>query len=229
MRGCNIVLGGALKVKATGKSVNVSGGAAAVTLRCVATQKCSGLVTLRHSGKTLASAKFAMGKKKSKTVRLKLNKRGLRLLAKAPSKGLKVQLRDRRQGRSSQRLADGLGLRLTPLDVPAGHSHNTPQEPGGRPRKRAASALRARWPLHWPRRSVYFSAVRPDERMPNGLIRELREVEPVALPERDVRAGRPVLRGILRFDTVRALARIVTLGALDLAGPVPGDLHGAAS
>ena len=54
--------------------------------------------------------------------------------------------------------------------------------------------------------------------MPNGLIRELREVEPVALPERDVRAGRPVLRGILRFDTVRALTRIVTLGALDLAG-----------
>ncbi len=53
--------------------------------------------------------------------------------------------------------------------------------------------------------------------MPNGLIRELREVEPVALPERDVRAGRPVLRGILRFDTVRALTRIVTLGALDLA------------
>jgi exopolysaccharide biosynthesis polyprenyl glycosylphosphotransferase len=54
--------------------------------------------------------------------------------------------------------------------------------------------------------------------MPNGLIKELREVEPVALPERDVRAGRPVLRGVLRFDTVRAVARIVTLGALDLAG-----------
>jgi exopolysaccharide biosynthesis polyprenyl glycosylphosphotransferase len=54
--------------------------------------------------------------------------------------------------------------------------------------------------------------------MPNGLIKELREVEPIALPERDVRAGRPVLSGVLRFDTVRAAARIVTLGALDLAG-----------
>jgi exopolysaccharide biosynthesis polyprenyl glycosylphosphotransferase len=54
--------------------------------------------------------------------------------------------------------------------------------------------------------------------MPNGVIKELREVEPVALPARDVRAGRPVLRGVLRFDTVRAVARIVTLGGLDLAG-----------
>jgi exopolysaccharide biosynthesis polyprenyl glycosylphosphotransferase len=54
--------------------------------------------------------------------------------------------------------------------------------------------------------------------MPNGLIKELREVEPVTLPERDVRAGRPVLRGVLRFDTLRAVARIVTLSALDLSG-----------
>jgi exopolysaccharide biosynthesis polyprenyl glycosylphosphotransferase len=54
--------------------------------------------------------------------------------------------------------------------------------------------------------------------MPNGLIKELREVEPATLPERDVRAGRPFLSGILRFDTVRAISRVVSLGALDLAG-----------
>jgi exopolysaccharide biosynthesis polyprenyl glycosylphosphotransferase len=54
--------------------------------------------------------------------------------------------------------------------------------------------------------------------MPNGLIKELREVEPATLPERDVRAGRPVLSGVLRFDTLRAVARIVTLSALDLTG-----------
>src|SRR5919106_6821031 len=54
--------------------------------------------------------------------------------------------------------------------------------------------------------------------MPNGLIKELREVEPATLPERDVRAGRPVLSGVLRFDTLRAVARIVTLSALDLSG-----------
>jgi Ca2+-binding RTX toxin-like protein len=93
VRGCEIVLGGALKVKVSAKSVNVSGGVAALTLRCVATKGCSGLAVLRHDGKKLAGAKFKMGSKKVKTVRLKLNKRGLRLLAKAPKKGLKVQLR----------------------------------------------------------------------------------------------------------------------------------------
>jgi len=47
----------------------------------------------------------------------------------------------------------------------------------------------------------------------------LREVEPVALPDRDVRAGTPLLlRGVLRFDTLRAVARVTTLAALDLAG-----------
>jgi Ca2+-binding RTX toxin-like protein len=93
VRACEIVLGGALKVKVTGKSASVSGGTAALTLRCVATQRCSGLVKLRHKGKTIASTKFAMGKKQTKKLRLKLGKRGLRLLAKAPKKGLKVQLR----------------------------------------------------------------------------------------------------------------------------------------
>jgi Ca2+-binding RTX toxin-like protein len=93
VRAVEIVLGGSLKVKAAAKSVNVAGGVAALTLRCVDTERCRGLVELRHGGKKVAAAKFKMGKKKSKTVRLKLNKRGLRLLAKAPNKGLRVQLR----------------------------------------------------------------------------------------------------------------------------------------
>ena len=54
--------------------------------------------------------------------------------------------------------------------------------------------------------------------MPNGAVRELREVEPATLPDRDVRAGKPLLSGVLRFDTLRALARMGTLTALDLAG-----------
>jgi len=56
--------------------------------------------------------------------------------------------------------------------------------------------------------------------VPEGLVKELREVEPAtALPDRDVRAGKPlVLNSVLRFDTIRALARIAILGALDLAG-----------
>jgi exopolysaccharide biosynthesis polyprenyl glycosylphosphotransferase len=54
--------------------------------------------------------------------------------------------------------------------------------------------------------------------MANGLVRELREVEPAALPDRDVRAARPaLLRPVLRFDTVRTLSRIAILAVLDVA------------
>jgi exopolysaccharide biosynthesis polyprenyl glycosylphosphotransferase len=54
----------------------------------------------------------------------------------------------------------------------------------------------------------------------NGLLKELQEVEPLTLPERDVRAGKPMLGGLLRFDLVRAVIRIATLAALDIAGLV---------
>jgi exopolysaccharide biosynthesis polyprenyl glycosylphosphotransferase len=55
--------------------------------------------------------------------------------------------------------------------------------------------------------------------LPNGLVKELREVEPLSLPDRDVRAGKPLLlQGVLRFETLRALARVTTLALLDLAG-----------
>jgi exopolysaccharide biosynthesis polyprenyl glycosylphosphotransferase len=54
--------------------------------------------------------------------------------------------------------------------------------------------------------------------VPNGLVRELREIEPVSLPERDVRAAKPLLlRGILRFDTLRSLTRVAILATLDIA------------
>jgi exopolysaccharide biosynthesis polyprenyl glycosylphosphotransferase len=52
----------------------------------------------------------------------------------------------------------------------------------------------------------------------NGLLKELQEVEPVALPERDVRAGKPLLGNLLKFDLARTIARITTLALLDLAG-----------
>jgi exopolysaccharide biosynthesis polyprenyl glycosylphosphotransferase len=54
--------------------------------------------------------------------------------------------------------------------------------------------------------------------VPNGLVKELQEVEPLALPPRDVRAGKPLLGGLLRFDFARAVTRVATLAALDLAG-----------
>jgi exopolysaccharide biosynthesis polyprenyl glycosylphosphotransferase len=53
--------------------------------------------------------------------------------------------------------------------------------------------------------------------VPSSLVRELREVEPVSLPDRDVRASRPLLlRGVLKFDTLRTVSRITVLVALDI-------------
>jgi exopolysaccharide biosynthesis polyprenyl glycosylphosphotransferase len=52
----------------------------------------------------------------------------------------------------------------------------------------------------------------------NGLLKELQEVEPVALPERDVRAGTPLLGSVLKFELPRAALRVAVLGVLDLAG-----------
>ena len=60
--------------------------------------------------------------------------------------------------------------------------------------------------------------------MANGLARELRELRPpapapVALPERDARARRPlILSTILRWDTFRRALRVLALGWLDMTG-----------
>ena len=57
--------------------------------------------------------------------------------------------------------------------------------------------------------------------MPNGVLEELREVQPprpVVLSRRDVRAPQPALRLLRRFDTARSLTRFAILGTLDLIG-----------
>jgi exopolysaccharide biosynthesis polyprenyl glycosylphosphotransferase len=56
-----------------------------------------------------------------------------------------------------------------------------------------------------------------------GLLKELQELQPApgvtALPPRDVRARRPLLlRAIIRLRTLRSVARVLVLGALDAAG-----------
>ena len=93
VRGCEIVLGGFLRVKHNAKSVSLAGGAAALKLKCLASGSCKGKVHLIYKGKSLGSKSYKLKGKKSKTVRVKVGKRGLRLLANASPKGLKVQLR----------------------------------------------------------------------------------------------------------------------------------------
>src|SRR5919108_625303 len=92
VRGCEIVLGGRLRVKHLGKALTASGGTAAVRLQCVAARRCTGRVALLRGGKSLGSEKYRVGRK-AKTFRVKLNRRAVRLLARAPRKGLSVALR----------------------------------------------------------------------------------------------------------------------------------------
>ena len=57
-----------------------------------------------------------------------------------------------------------------------------------------------------------------------GLLKELQELQPAPgvtteLPPRDVRSRRPfLLRAIIRLRTLRSIARVLVLGALDAAG-----------
>jgi Ca2+-binding RTX toxin-like protein len=113
VRGCEIVLGGRLRVKHLGKAITVAGNAASVKLRCVASRRCTGKVRLLSKGKSLGSAKFVLKGRKAKRVRIRMNARGLRLLAKAPAKGLSVKLRiDARDSRrNGWRTTDSLKLK----------------------------------------------------------------------------------------------------------------------
>jgi len=92
VRGCDLVLGGLLRVKVSGRSATVAGGEAPVTMRCARTRKCKGRAKLLHRGKSLGSARFKLTRHKE-TVRIDLNRRGQLLVAGASANGAKVKLR----------------------------------------------------------------------------------------------------------------------------------------
>jgi Ca2+-binding RTX toxin-like protein len=91
LRGCDIVLGGALRVRVPDRMLVADHGRVAVSLKCAGTKRCKGVLRLRNHGKTLAAKRFNI-KHGSKTVHLNLNHKGLRLLAGAPSKGRSMKL-----------------------------------------------------------------------------------------------------------------------------------------
>jgi hypothetical protein len=93
VRGCEIVIGGKRRVRHLGgKAITVAGNVAAVRLQSVGTGRTRGRVHLIRGGKSLGSAKYKVTRR-SKKVRIKLNRRGLRLMARAPRKGLSIKLR----------------------------------------------------------------------------------------------------------------------------------------
>jgi Ca2+-binding RTX toxin-like protein len=101
LRNCNLVIGGHLRVKLATKKVAVTNDLAALPLQCAGTKGCKGVVRLRDGGKTLAEGKFNI-KKRSKTVHLKLNGKGRRLLAGAPAGGESVSVQiDAKDGKGN--------------------------------------------------------------------------------------------------------------------------------
>ena len=59
-------------------------------LRCVATRRCRGTVRLLRGGRTLGTARFTATRRRVKIVRVKLNRRGRRLVARAPRRGVRI-------------------------------------------------------------------------------------------------------------------------------------------
>jgi Ca2+-binding RTX toxin-like protein len=93
VRGVEIVLGGKLRVRHLGgKAITVAGNVAVVRLQGVGTKLTTGRVHLVRNGKSLGSAKYKVTREPKK-VRIKLNRKGLRLVARAPRKGLSAKLR----------------------------------------------------------------------------------------------------------------------------------------
>jgi Ca2+-binding RTX toxin-like protein len=93
---CDVVIGGALKVRLVGKPV-VRNGVAVLRLRCVNTEACKGAVVLQRGGKKLGKGRFKIADGRTKKVRVKLNSRGRRLAAR--DKGVRATVRiDSRDG-----------------------------------------------------------------------------------------------------------------------------------
>ena len=99
-RDVETVIGGGLRVRHLGgTAITVAGNVAAVRLQSVGTRQSSGRVRLLRGGRSLGSVQYKVTRK-PKTIRIKLNRRGRRLLAGSSSKGksakLQIDARDAR-------------------------------------------------------------------------------------------------------------------------------------
>ena len=91
-RACEVVIGGALRVRLLGRVVDVTLGRAVVRVRCVGTRRCRGTVRLLRNGRSLGTARFTATRRRAKRVRVRLNARGRRLVARAPQRGVRIQV-----------------------------------------------------------------------------------------------------------------------------------------
>ena len=93
VRRCELVLGGRPRVRLTRKVAETRAGVAFVRARCVATARCRGSLQLRRGRVALGGERFSIARGTGKTVRVRLNRRGRRLVSAASPKGAKVAVR----------------------------------------------------------------------------------------------------------------------------------------
>ena len=105
--GCNIVIGGAARVRLIGKTAKVTRGRALVRVRCVRTRRCSGTVRLLRKGKSLGTARFKATRRRAKKVRVKLNARGRRT-----RNGVKIQAQINARDNAGNGWRTTTGIRL---------------------------------------------------------------------------------------------------------------------
>jgi Ca2+-binding RTX toxin-like protein len=94
LRRCELVLGGHRRVAIKGKP-QLNANRVALRLKCVATEKCKSVVTLKRNGKVLGRAKATIKRNKTRSVRVKLNKRGRRVLHDGSRVKVEVKSKDK--------------------------------------------------------------------------------------------------------------------------------------
>jgi hypothetical protein len=87
---CEVVLGGRARVRALGRTALVVGSRAVVRVRCVRIRRCSGTVRLLRGSRVLGTARFTATRRRAKVVRVKLNRRGRRLVASSGPRGARI-------------------------------------------------------------------------------------------------------------------------------------------
>ncbi len=94
LRRCELAIGGLRRVAIKGKP-QLDGNRVAMRLKCVATETCKSVVTLKRNGKVVGRGKATIKRNKTRSVRVALNKRGRRVLRDGSRVKVEVRSKDK--------------------------------------------------------------------------------------------------------------------------------------
>jgi Ca2+-binding RTX toxin-like protein len=95
LRQCELVIGGHPRVAIKGKP-QLDGNRVAMRVKCVGTEKCKSVVTLKRKGKVLGREKVSLKRGKTRSIEIALNKRGRRVLSDGDRVKVQIQSKDKR-------------------------------------------------------------------------------------------------------------------------------------